>query len=268
MAQHTKASIRFDAIGSKEKTVAIIEVPVNLVGHEEEIALQLMNDNRRVKSVLQKLGEREGVERLRKYRLLAGDSDTEVTHREHGYVLKVDPQKVYFSERESTERQRIADQVKEGETVLVMFSGVAPYAIAIAKKKNVKKIVAVEINRAGTDYARTNITLNKLNDKILAIEGDVRTACEPWYEEFDRVIMPLPKSSEDFLDIAVKCLKAVGGYIHFYSWGREPAVFEDAELAVKERMAEFEKNYEIVGRRIVLPYGPHTSKVCLDLKVG
>src|SRR5512136_1135651 len=175
MVQHNKASIRFDTIGSKEKAVAIIEVPANLVGHEDEIALQLMRENKRIRSVLQKLSEREGVERLRKYRLLAGDNNTEVTHREHGYVLKVDPQKVYFSERESTERQRIADQVEEGETVLVMFSGVAPYAIAIAKKKNVKKIVAIEINHIGTDYARTNITLNKLNDKILAIEGDVRT---------------------------------------------------------------------------------------------
>jgi hypothetical protein len=42
MVQHLKASIRFDTIGSKEKAVAIIEVPANLVGHEEEIALQLM----------------------------------------------------------------------------------------------------------------------------------------------------------------------------------------------------------------------------------
>ncbi|MCJ7770392.1 class I SAM-dependent methyltransferase family protein, partial [Candidatus Bathyarchaeota archaeon] len=70
------------------------------------------------------------------------------------------------------------------------------------------------------------------------------------------------------LDIAVKCLKPFGGYIHFYSWGRDPAIFGNAELAVKEKMTELAKNYEIVGRRIVLPYGPHTSKACLDLKVS
>ena len=130
------------------------------------------------------------------------------------------------------------------------------------------KIVAVEINHACTDYARVNISLNKLNEKILAVEGDVRKACEPWYGEFDRVVMPLPKNSGDFLDIAVKCLKTDGGYVHFYSRGRDPAIFENAEAAIKERMAKLRKTCEIVDRRIVLPYGPHTYKVCIDLKVN
>ena len=49
----------------------------------------------------------EGELRLRSYRLLAGEENTEVLHKEHGYMLRLDPKKTYFSVREGTERQRI-----------------------------------------------------------------------------------------------------------------------------------------------------------------
>lgn len=257
----------FDIIGSREKAVAIVEIHEKLKGCEQEIAHEIMNENKRISSVLEKLGEREGVCRLRKYRLLAGDMDTEVVHREHGFVLKLDPQKVYFSPREATERQRIADQVRDGETILVMFSGVGPYAIAIAKKRDVAKIFAVEINHAAVEYARLNIKANKLDDKIIAVEGDVVTVCKEWYGECDRVVMPLPKGAENFLDVAIKCLRPSGGFVHFYSWGREPELFANGESAICEHLRQLGKNYEIIGRHVVLPYSPHAYKVCIDFDV-
>ena len=79
---------------------------------EKNIAKDIMTKTKSVKSVLKKESAREGEFRTRKYKLLAGDKNTEVIHKEHGYSLKLDPQKTYFSVRESTERQRIADNME------------------------------------------------------------------------------------------------------------------------------------------------------------
>jgi len=264
----SRVPLSFDVIGSREKAVAIVHIPEELKGREKDIAYSIMEKNKRVKSVLEKLGEREGKFRLRKYRLLVGDEDMEVIHKEYGYMLKLDPQKVYFSPREATERQRIASQVKDEEVVIVMFSGVAPYAIAIAKNSGVEKIITVEINPVAVSYARANIRMNKLSQKIVVVEGDVRTVCEQWYEVCDRVVMPLPKGAGNFLDIAVKCVKPTGGIIHFYSWGRKPDLFEDAELEIHNGLAKMDRKYEIISRRVVLPYSPATYKICIEFKVA
>jgi tRNA G37 N-methylase Trm5 len=78
--------------------------------------------------------------------------------------------------------------------------------------------------------------------------------------------MPLPKGAEDFLDIAVKCLKNKG-YIHFYNWGVEPNIFENAEKIVQEKLGNLGVKYKIINKRKVLPYAPRKWKVCLDIYV-
>ncbi|RLJ06495.1 MAG: class I SAM-dependent methyltransferase family protein, partial [Candidatus Aenigmatarchaeota archaeon] len=179
------------------------------------IAEALMQLHRNVKTVLQKLSERHGTFRLKEYRLLAGDPNTEVLHREHGFLLKLDPKKAYYSPRESTERQRVARQVKPGERVLVMFSGICPYPIAIAKRQPEVKIYAVELNPDAHRYAEENIRINGLQEKITALQGDVREIC-PRLGRFDRIIMPLAKDAWKYLDLAFSCCKS-GGIVHFYS---------------------------------------------------
>lgn len=257
----------FDVIGSKERAVAIVEIADEEKGREKEIVGEIMKKQKSVKSVLKKESMREGEYRTRKYKLIAGDKNTEVLHKEHGYALKLDPQKAYFSVRESTERQRIAKQVKAGELVMVMFAGVGPYAIAIAKSQpGVEKIIAVEINPDAVEYMKHNIRINKLSHKVAAVLGDVRTACKKWYEKCDRVVMPLPLGAEDFLDIAARCAKP-DGTIHFYSWGGKGSLYNAAEKAIDESLKNLNREYKITGRRIVLPYAPGRYKVCVEFKV-
>lgn len=258
----------FDIIGSKEKAVAIVEIPEELKDKEKIIGEALMKLHKNVKSVLKKVSERKGIERLRKYKLIAGDADTEVIHKEYGYLLKLDPQKVYFSPREATERQRVASKVKPGEKVLVMFSGVAPYCIAIAKKQaKVEKVYGIEINKAAHEYAKHNVRINGLSDKIILINGDVREVCPKLKEKFDRIVMPLPLGSETFLDLALKLVKK-NGIIHFYSWGKEENLYENAIKAIEKYTKKFRKKYKILEKRKVLPYAPKTWKVCIDFKVA
>jgi tRNA (guanine37-N1)-methyltransferase len=251
----------FDVIGH----IAIIEIPEKLKKKKKLVAKVIMELNKHIKTVLEKVGKREGIYRTRKYRFLAGEKNFETIHKEYGCVFKLDPTKVYFSPRELTERQRIASQVKENETVMVMFAGIAPYAIQIAKKQpKVKEVIAIEINPIAVKYARENISLNKVEDKVKVIEGDVREKCKYFYGKCDRIVMPLPLGSEDFLDIAVSCLKEKG-YIHFYNWGSEPNIFENTERIIESKLDKMNVKYKIINRKKVLPYAPRKWKVCIDI---
>jgi len=251
--------IAYDIIGNKEKSVALLGVNIK---NPKKLAKEIMKRHKSVKSVLQKLSERKDTFRLYPCKLLAGEKNTEVIHKEYGFVLKLDPQKAYFSPRESTERQRIAEMVKPREIVFAMFSGVCPYPIAIAKKQTlVGKIYAVEINPAAHKYALENIKLNHLEKKIIPILKDVRKAKE--IGKVDRITMPLVEKAIDYLDVAFQHSKK-GTIIHLY--GLSDGKFKDLEVKVKKIAEKCKVKYKVVGRQDVLPYAPRISKVRLDIK--
>jgi len=258
----------YDIIGSKEKAVAIIEIPDELKKWERDIGEALLKLHKNVKSVLVKASERKTELRVREYKLIAGIESTEVFHKEYGYVLKLDPRKVYFSPREATERQRIARQVKPNEFVMVFFSGVAPYMIAIAKAQpKVKKIIGIEINPYAHRYAEENVRMNKVADRVVTILGDVKEKSKEFFGLCDRVVMPLPKDAYRFLREAILCFKSKGGILHFYHWAPEENPFEEAESLVVEAAEKLGRKVEVIRRRKVLPYAPRIWKVCLDCMV-
>lgn len=255
----------YDLIGH----IAILEFPDKLKKNKKLIARAILETNRNIKTVLEKASERTGEYRIRKYTYLVGQRKYETVHKEYGCLFKLNPTKAYFSPRELTERQRIAEHVKPNETVMVMFSGIAPLPVVIGKKQpKVKKIIAVEINPDAVKYAKENIRINKLSDKIIAVCGDVRKVCEEWFGMCDRVIMPLPLGAENFLDVAMKCLKRKGGVIHFYSWGEDERMFDNALKLIRENMKVLKKQYKVLNKKRVLPYAPRVSKVCVDFEVA
>ncbi len=264
----SKVPSSFDVIGSREGAVAIVEIPPELQDYRVAIAKAIVKIHKNVKAVYEKKSGRTGVYRLREYKLLVGDRITEIIHKEHGIRLKLDFTKVYFSPREATERQRIARQVKPGEFIMVMFAGIGPYALAIAKKQpGVKRVVAIEINPIAYKYMVENIKLNKLEGKIIPVLGDVRVKATRWYGLCDRVIMPLPKGAYLFLDQAFKCLKPEGGVIHFYHWASEDNLFEEAYRLLERVSILHGYSIRILDARIVSPYAPRIYKVCMDVMV-
>lgn len=255
----------FDVIGSKEKAVAVVEIKDELISKERLIGKAILDMCKPVRSVLRKTSERKGVFRLKNYKLIAGDKNTEVVHKEHGCLFKLDPKKVYFSPRESAERLRIAALVKPKETVLVMFSGVSPFSIVLAKKQpGVNKVYSIEINPDAHKYASENIKLNKLENKIVLLLGDVKKYSSRLKNKFDRIVMPLPKGAYEFLSLAITMLKPRGD-IHFYYWGREPNLFEEGENFIKKIAETNNVKIRIVNKKKVLPYGPRTYKIVFDL---
>lgn len=247
-----------DIIGSREKAVAIIEK----CGKKE--ALEIMERYTNVKSVLKKQGGRRGIFRTYRLRLLAGDKNTEVVHREYGMLFRLDPRKAYFSPREAEERQRIAQIAKDGERILVMFSGVAPYAIAIAMQKNCE-IACVEINKKAVEYANESLRINKLVGSVENICADVKKVYKK-LGKFDRVLMPLPETAYKFLPQAFALAKK-GGVIHLYGISEEKKLFKDLEEKAKKIAENRKMKYKIIRRQKVLPFGVRIWKVRIDLKV-
>jgi len=253
----------FDIIGN----VAVIEIPQELESKKLLIAKALMKVHPSVNTVCRKMSEREGKFRLRKLEVLAGKR-TETEHRECGCVYRMDVSKVYFSPREGTERERIASQVKAGETVMVFFAGVGPYAIMTAKKRKPSKVYAIEINPDAVKYMKENVRINGVQEKVEPVLGDVKRLAKNFYGKCDRVIMPLPKEGYRFLPEAFACLKNKGGIIHFYHYAHEEELFQEAEGLVRRAAQKAGRGVKILKRKKVLPYGPRVFKVCLDIKVG
>ncbi|MBI2578749.1 MAG: class I SAM-dependent methyltransferase family protein [Candidatus Aenigmarchaeota archaeon] len=252
----------FDIIGSKEKAVAIIELPKSLKGKAEIIAEALMKKHKNVRSVLSKASPRSGIFRTRTMHLIAGESSTEVKHKESGCLFLLDPREVYFSPRESTERLRIASAVKKGEVVMVFFAGAGPFAILIAKKSKPAEVIAIEINPVAVDYFFRNNKLNKVDVNILL--GDVMEKAQQFYGRCDRVVMPLPEKAFDYLEEAVKCSKKKG-IIHMYFFSPEKEVNE-WNKKVKRRIGQTGKKCRTSVSR-VLPYGPRIWKYRMDIRL-
>ncbi|MEM5820407.1 MAG: class I SAM-dependent methyltransferase family protein [Candidatus Aenigmatarchaeota archaeon] len=253
----------FDIIGNKEKAVAIIDWNEIYDRYKNEIAKAIMELNKNVKSVLFKKTPRKGNLRLYEFEII-GDKNTEVIHKEYGYFLKLDPTKVYFSPRESTERQRIASKVKENEKILYLFSGIAPFAFAIFKKIKNVKVYCIEINKYAIKYAEENKKINKVENKLFNIICDVRYL--NLKEKFDRILVTLPISTENFLIKALEFAKE-NTIIHYYNWGKEDNLFEKALNDIEEATKLFNFNYEILEKIKVLPYAPKIYKVRIDFKV-
>ncbi len=237
---------------------------------------KFLKEHKNVNVVLIKKGEVEGEFRIRDYEVAASRPEarnfddipallrprkiTETIHRENRCRFKVDPTEAYFSVRLGTERARIAKMVKEGERVLVMFAGVGPYPITIAKIAKPELVVGVEINPYAVLFFEDNIMLNKCEGNVKAIEGDVKNVVPKLKETFDRVVMPLPKDSENFLYLATKKIKK-GGMIHLYK------ILHENDL--KAFLHELKRSLSRAEIDVIKAgeYAPGKFRYCFDIRL-
>ena len=255
----------FDVIGSKGKAIAIIEIPEEVSMYESEIGKALMRVQSNVKGVLSKDSERTGEFRVRELRVIAGVQNTEVMHKESGCRFRLDPKTVYFSPRESRERERISADVVDGENVLVMFSGIAPLPICIARVNPETTCTAVELNPEAHNYAVENVHLNKVADRVTPILGDVRKVCAGM-EPFDRVYMPLPKGAYAFLDVAAPLVRD-GGVLGFYHWAPGDDLWSEAEKLLREALNAGNRDLEFINHVKVSQYNPKYWKIRVDARI-
>ncbi|MBU0459228.1 MAG: class I SAM-dependent methyltransferase family protein [Nanoarchaeota archaeon] len=245
--------------------IMILEIPKELLKKEKIIAEAYLKLNKNITTVVKKNKIHSGTYRLRKLKILAGKRTKETIHYENKVRIKLHLEKTYFSARSGNERLRIAQQVKKGEQVLVLFSGAAPFPLVIAKNSSAKSILGIEINPLAHQYALENVKLNKMENKIIIHQGDVRAILPKIRKKFSRIAMPLPKSGEQFLDLALKKSKR-GTIIHLYDFLHENE-FKLQAKKIREICKHNKKPVRILRTVKCGQFSPGVFRVCFDLKV-
>lgn len=252
----------YDIVGD----IIIIGIDKKYKKYYTEIGKALLKLHSNAKTVLNKIGEHKGIYRTQEMELVFGEDKRVTIIKENNCRIKIDVEKVFCSTRLSEERRRIVSLVKPGETVGVFFAGAGPFALSIAKSKDVNEIVAIELNDIAVKYLEENIKLNHVEEIIKPILGDVKTEAQKYPNYFDRVVMPLPKSSELFLDSAIFSAKN-NGIIHIYKFVPKDDPYTDTEKDILNIAKANKVRLEIINKRIIRSYSPAIVQIVMDLKV-
>lgn len=198
----------FDVVGD----VAMMRIPDELVPYKEAIGKALLEVNSNLRIVFEDHGVK-GDFRIRDLELMAGTGTSETVYREFGVKIHTDPTRVYFNPRLSSERSRIAGLVRDGETVIDMFGGVAPFGTVMGRMSRPKAIYSIDLNPEAEAFARRNAQVNRI-DNLFPLTGD---SSEVVYTlpMADRIIMNLPQIADRFLCYALDRLNH-GGTVHMY----------------------------------------------------
>ena len=216
----------YDIIGD----VAIVKIAKESRWDTEVVGRAFRKTRPYLRLVARRVGDCKGEFRLMPLERIAGSGDFTTLHKEYGLRLHVDPSRVYYSPRSGAERFRLAGLVGGKERVLVMFSGIAPLPLMIARYSDAAQIIGIEKNPYAHQLALKNIRANAYIDTIRVYEGDVAQRMPELNGGFDRIVMPLPVSAADYLGLALELLRP-GGWLHYYDFC-EKGKFKGAEAAV------------------------------------
>ena len=248
----------FDSIGD----IAILRLPEELLDYETRIGNAILRWSRKFQTVAVDEGV-TGEHRIRKVRVIAGEPRVRTEHIEYGIRYLVDVERAYFSPRLGTERQRVARQVLDGETVVDMFAGVGPWAILIARTRRPKTVHAIDANCLAVGLLRENVRRNRA-DAVVVHEGRGEEVL-PRLAPVNRVIMDLPQSARDFLGVAAFSVRR-GGVVHYYTIA-ERGFVEDAGREALEIVTRSGRMAEIAATRIVRGYSPGKVHLAIDLGI-
>ncbi len=265
-ASEMKHLIRaFDNLGN----IAVIEIPEELEKKEKLIGEALLQAHKNFETVLKISGAHQGEFRIQPVTPIAGKKQTVAIYKEHGCTFKVDLAKSFFSPRLGTERKRIAEQIKKGEVVGAFFAAVGPFPIVFAKNSEMKKAFAIELNPDAVMDMKENIKLNKCEEKVEPIQGDVNKVVPLQIEgKCNRVVMPLPKGGENFLESAFLALKPEGGVIHFYQFEPADNPFEAPIKRIEKTAKKFGRKVKILYKKQVRSFSPADVQVVIDFLVN
>ncbi|BCS90563.1 MAG: tRNA (guanine(37)-N1)-methyltransferase [Candidatus Micrarchaeota archaeon] len=274
----------YDIYGS----IAVIDIDNSLKDKAKLIAKALMDFDKRIKTVLAKKSAVSGAYRTREFSYIYGRRSYIAEHKENGCIFRYDIRKVFFSNRLAFERKRVYSLVKDHERVYVMFSGVAPFSIEIAKHTNADKILSAELNPYGHRYAIINCRLNNISyidldskidnrsleaalsskERMILINANVSdlSNLEAIDSYFDRIVMPLPRSTLLFLNEAYKAARD-NATVHLYAFSDINNPFESIKRRILEHAEANGYKIEFLFERVVRNYSPQELEVVIDYRI-
>lgn len=251
----------FDTVGD----IAIVEIARGLARKGARLAKLLLESQPSIKVVAKKRGGHAGRFRRQPLTVLAGEKRLETVHRESGCCFALNVQTCYFSPRMGTERLRIASLVGPREVVLVLFAGIAPFPIVMARNAKPKHVDSVELNPAAHKYAVENVRLNKVGGVVTPIRADVAKFLALCPRRYDRILLAWPGHADAYIDAALRRLKK-GGTLHFYDFQAQGA-FGLAADKVVDACRKRKRSCRVKGIAVCGQHKPHVNRVCVDVRV-
>ncbi len=249
--------------------IAIVNFPSDYKKKDKlEFAKKILENNSQVKTVLEKSGNFKGRLRKMETKYILGEKTKEVLYKENGCTFRFNIDTTYFSPRLSGERKEIANLIKPKEKVLVLFAGVAPFSIVIAKNSKPSILYSNELNREANKYAKLNIELNKLKDRIILVNGDAKKVCKKLQiakETFDVIVMPRPQLKDSFLEDVFKVSKKKTR-IYYYDFCPNDEIDKKVDM-VKEEAKKSGKKIKILNIKQAGAIAPGKSRIRIDFIV-
>jgi len=212
---------------------------------KKKLAQKFLKQHKNISTVLEKTEKIKGRLRKAKTKFLAGKNTKETTHKENNCKFKFNVDETYFSPRLSEHRkqtlEKIAKKIKNNQSILVMFAGVAPWPIILAKilknKKKQAQIFSNEINRKANKYAKENIKINHVTDYIKLISGDAKKIPQKTKQKYDYILMPRPNLKTTFLRTALKLSKP-GTTIYYHGFGKKQDVLDEIKKDIVKKISK------------------------------
>ena len=261
--ENEKLISAFDQIGN----IIIVRIPESLLSKKKIIGETLLNEVKIAKSVFYQASAVEGDFRTRNLEILAGEDNAETEYKEFGCRFLVDVENAFFSPRLSTERERIANLIQDGEIMTNMFAGIGMFSIMAAKKKKCT-VYSIDINPIASKLCEKNIEMNKLTGEVISINGDASKIIEEQLVgKSDRTLMLLPERSDEFLEAAINTTKD-GGIIHYYSHIHADKKSEAGKLSEEHYLQVTPVQSKILSSKIVRAVGPRYYQTVVDVKIS
>ena len=244
----------FDLLGH----AAILRLSDEAEPHATLIAEALLASHGQLRTVALDSGV-DGRWRVRALRVIAGEDDLVVHHRENGLRFEVDLRQVFFSPRLATERARIAALVRPGERFLDPFAGAAPFAVSAAAAG--AQVLAADGNPAAQRWAERNSALNNLSSENFEFHIALAETLLPSLRDFDRVVLNHPTAQLNYLEPALAATRP-GGSLHLY------LLVNRGEDATAETAAALVERGRVEAQRLVHPFSPGRELRVLDIRRG
>jgi tRNA (guanine37-N1)-methyltransferase len=235
--------------------IAILSLAPELCSYKKEIAGTVLSSCKGIHTVLNKTTKLQGERRVAGVELLAGCGNTITTHREFGFLYRLDVAKVFFSSRLGYERMRVAAKIVEGEDVLLPFSGVGPFAVPLAAQG--AHVVALEKSREACLYLSENARLNHVERMIAIINADAFHMAKLLRKDFHRAVIPAPYGADGILKTVLPLVKSKGS-LHLYTF------------KMLHQIEPLKKSYEDMGLEVMQArrcgnIAPRVSRWVFDL---
>ncbi|MCX6672844.1 MAG: class I SAM-dependent methyltransferase family protein [Methanothrix sp.] len=195
--------------------IAILSLAPELMAYKKEIAEAVLSSGKSIHTVLNKTTKLQGERRLAGFDLLAGCGNTVTTHKEFGFLYRLDVAKVFFNSHLGYERMRVAAKVVAGEDVLLPFSGVGPFAVPLAAYG--AHVLALEKSREACLYLAENARLNRVERMIAIVNADAFQMAKLLRKDFHRAVIPAPYGADGILEIVLPLVKSRGS-LHLYTF--------------------------------------------------